>query len=125
MLRQQHGAAACDTDARLRVIFYLNPLLSSRYGYQLMSLATAIAIYFIIWWTVLFAVLPWGVRSQQESGAVAPGTDPGAPAIPRLRRKLIWTTIVAGLVFALWYVVYAYRLIAIDDLAAMLGMVPR
>jgi predicted secreted protein len=29
-----------------------------------MSLATAIAIYFIIWWVVLFAVLPWGVRSQ-------------------------------------------------------------
>jgi predicted secreted protein len=87
-----------------------------------MSLPTAIAIYFIIWWTVLFAVLPWGVRSQQESGAVAPGTDPGAPAIPRLARKLVWTTIVASLVFALWDVVYSYRLIALDDLAAMLGM---
>jgi len=87
-----------------------------------MSLPTAIAIYFIIWWTVLFAVLPWGVRSQQESGTVAPGTDPGAPAIPRLARKLVWTTIVASLVFALWDVVYSYRLIALDDLAAMLGM---
>jgi predicted secreted protein len=87
-----------------------------------MSLATAIAIYFIIWWTVLFAVLPWGVRSQEESGAVTKGTDPGAPAIPHLRRKLTWTTIVAALLFALWHVVYAYRLIAIDDLAALLGM---
>ena len=87
-----------------------------------MSLPTAIAIYFIIWWTVLFAVLPWGVRSQQESGTVAPGTDPGAPAIPRLARKLVWTTIVASLVFALWDAVYSYRLIALDDLAAMLGM---
>jgi predicted secreted protein len=87
-----------------------------------MSLPTAIAIYFIIWWTVLFAVLPWGVRSQQDSGPVAPGTDPGAPSIPKLGRKLIWTTVVAGVVFALWYVVYAYRLIALDDLAAMLGM---
>jgi predicted secreted protein len=87
-----------------------------------MSLATAIAIYFIIWWTVLFAVLPWGVRSQEESGAVTKGTDPGAPAIPHLRPKVIWTTIVAALIFALWYVVYAYRLIAIDDLAALLGM---
>jgi predicted secreted protein len=74
---------------------------------------------------VLFAVLPWGVRSQQESGEVSPGTDPGAPAIPRLRRKLVWTTIFAALVFAIWYVVYAYRLIRIDDLAAMLGMMPR
>jgi predicted secreted protein len=89
------------------------------------SIGTDFAIYFIIWWVVLFAVLPWGVRSQQESGEVSPGTDPGAPAIPRLRRKLVWTTIVAALVFAIWYVVYAYRLIRIDDLAAMLGMMPR
>jgi predicted secreted protein len=87
-----------------------------------MSLATAIAIYFLIWWLVLFAVLPWGVRSQHEEGEVAPGSDPGAPVIPKLRRKLLWTTIVAGLVFALWYVVYTYRLIALDDLAAMLGL---
>jgi predicted secreted protein len=87
-----------------------------------MSLATSVAIYFIIWWVVLFAVLPWGVRSQQESGSVVEGTDPGAPAVAKLGRKLIWTTIVAGIVFALWYVVYTYRLIALDDLAAMLGM---
>jgi predicted secreted protein len=87
-----------------------------------MSLATSIAIYFIIWWTVLFAVLPWGVRSQHESGAITPGSDPGAPTLPRLRRKLVWTTIVAALVFALWDVVYTYRLITLDDLAAMLGV---
>ena len=41
----------------------------------LMAVATAIAIYFLIWWIVLFAVLPWGVRAQGEEGA--PGTDPG------------------------------------------------
>ena len=93
--------------------------------WSLMSLPTSIAIYFIIWWTVLFAVLPWGVRSQQEDGAIAPGSDPGAPAIPNVRRKLVWTTIIAGLVFALWYVVYTYRLIALDDLAALLGVTPR
>jgi predicted secreted protein len=87
-----------------------------------MSLATAFAIYFIIWWVVLFAVLPWGVRSQHEDGTVIPGSDPGAPAIPRLRRKLVWTTIVAAIIFALWYVVYTYRLIALDDLVGLLGI---
>lgn len=87
-----------------------------------MSLPTAFAIYFIIWWVVLFAVLPWGVRSQHEEGAIAPGSDPGAPVVPRLRWKLIWTTIVAGVVFAAWYAVYVYRLIALDDLAAILGV---
>ena len=87
-----------------------------------MSIVTALAIYFIVWWLVLFAVLPFGVRSQQERGEVTPGSDPGAPAIPRLARKLLWTTIVAGILLALGYVVYAYRLVALDDLAAMLGM---
>ena len=87
-----------------------------------MSIVTALAIYFIVWWLVLFAVLPFGVRSQQERGEVTPGSDPGAPAIPRLARKLVWTTIVAGILFGLGYVVYAYRLVALDDLAAMLGM---
>ncbi|HEY2186473.1 MAG TPA: DUF1467 family protein [Xanthobacteraceae bacterium] len=87
-----------------------------------MSLGTAIAIYFIIWWTVLFAVLPWGVRSQEESGTVARGTDPGAPSIPNLKRKLLWNTIVSAIVFMVWYLIYTYRLIAIEDVAAWLGM---
>jgi predicted secreted protein len=87
-----------------------------------MSIVTALAIYFIVWWLVLFAVLPFGVRSQQERGEVTPGSDPGAPAIPRLARKLVWTTIVAGILFTLGYVAYAYRLVELDDLAAMLGM---
>ena len=87
-----------------------------------MSIATGLAIYFIIWWMVLFAVLPFGVCSQQESGDVTPGSDPGAPALPQLARKLVWTTVVAGVVFALGYVIYAYRLIALDDLVAMLGI---
>lgn len=86
-----------------------------------MSIATAIAIYFIIWWVMLFAVLPWGVRSQDESGAIAPGTDPGAPAVPRLWRTLIWTTVAAAAVFALCVVIYEYRLVTIEGLAALLG----
>jgi predicted secreted protein len=85
------------------------------------QIGTAFAIYFVIWWVVLFAVLPWGVRSQDESGAVVPGTDPGAPARTRGRRTLIATTIVAGVVFALFDIVYSYQLVTIQGLAALLG----
>jgi predicted secreted protein len=88
------------------------------------SISTALAIYFVLWWVVLFAVLPWGVRSQQESGEVAPGTDPGAPMLPNLKRKAIWTTVVSAVVFFAWYIVFAYRLLTIDQLAAWLD-VPR
>jgi len=87
-----------------------------------MPITTGIAIFFLIWWIVLFAVLPWGVRSQEEGGEVAPGTDPGAPAIPNLRRKLIWTTLVAAVVFAACYVVYVERLVTLEGLVALFGM---
>jgi predicted secreted protein len=87
-----------------------------------MQLATAIAIYFIIWWVVLFMVLPWGVRSQEEGGDVVSGSDPGAPVIPRLWWKLIWTTVVSGVVFAICVVVYVNRWVTLDGLMTLLGM---
>ncbi|MBX9777980.1 MAG: DUF1467 family protein [Xanthobacteraceae bacterium] len=87
-----------------------------------MSLATAIAVYFIIWWVVLFMVLPWGVRSQEEGGDVVGGSDPGAPAIPRLWWKLVWTTVVSGVVFAVGASIYVYRLVTLDDLIILFGM---
>src|SRR5580704_3708791 len=95
---------------------------SSRPARPPVSIFTALAIYFVIWWIVLFVVLPWGVHSQHESQEVVPGTDPGAPILTNLKLKLVWTTIVASLVFAAWFVVYVYRLITVDQVAAWLGM---
>ncbi len=60
-----------------------------------------IALYFVIWWITLFAVLPFGVRSQAETDEVTAGTEPGAPAAPALREKAIWTTLVAAVVLVL------------------------
>ena len=67
-----------------------------------MSIGTYIAIYFVVWWTVIFAVLPWGVRSQAEEGKVIEGTEPAAPARPALVRKAIATTIVSALLVGLF-----------------------
>lgn len=65
-----------------------------------MSLTSAIAIFFVVWWIVLFAVLPWGYRTQGEEGEVVPGTEASAPArFPMLRVALV-TTVVAAVVFA-------------------------
>jgi predicted secreted protein len=69
----------------------------------------AFAVFLTIWFTVLFAVLPIGVRSQAESGDVTPGTDPGAPASPRLVLKAILTTIVSIVVF--WLLVMVLRVV--------------
>lgn len=86
-----------------------------------MSITTAIAVYFIIWWLALFAVLPWGVRSQHETGDISPGTEPGAPTLPRIAAKLLWTTVLASVVFTVLYVVYVYRWVTFDDLDRLFG----
>ena len=87
-----------------------------------MPITTAVAIFFLIWWVVLFAVLPWGIRSQHEGGEIVPGTDPGAPAVPKLGRKLIWTTLISVVVFAAFYVVYFDRLLTLEGLLAPFGL---
>jgi predicted secreted protein len=86
------------------------------------SIFTALAIYFVIWWIALFVVLPLGVHSQHESGEVAPGSDPGAPVLPDLKRKVVWTTVVATVVFTAWFVVYINGLLTLDQLAQWLGI---
>ncbi len=69
-----------------------------------MTLFTGIAVYIIIWWVLLFVVLPLGVRSQHEDGDWQAGTDPGAPLVTNLRKKLLITSLLAA---AVWLVVWA------------------
>lgn len=63
-----------------------------------MRFGSLFAIYFVVWWIMLFAVLPFGVKSQAESGEVVPGSEPGAPVAPRLWAKAAWTSLVAAVV---------------------------
>ena len=63
------------------------------------NISTAFAIYFVVWWVVLFVTLPFGVRSQHEDGEGTPGTDPGAPVLARMGSKLIWTTLISAVLF--------------------------
>jgi|GEM_PF-63031 len=65
-----------------------------------MSLLACIFTYLIVWWTVLFAVLPWGNRqpANHEAGMAA-----GAPANPNMKKKIIATTIVSFIVLGIIY----------------------
>ena len=81
-----------------------------------MSLLSSVAIYFVIWWLVLFLVLPFGVKSQHEMSDVTLGTDGGAPHQPFILRRVIATTVLAGLVFACVYVYFGVLGLRLDDL---------
>lgn len=70
-----------------------------------MQLFTMFAVYFIFWWITLFAVLPFGLKTQQENNDVVLGTIESAPSNFRGLRLVIVTSVVAAIVYVIWYVV--------------------
>jgi predicted secreted protein len=82
-----------------------------------MGVVFYISVYFVIWWTVLFAVLPWGSRSHHEAGIEVPGGgDPASPVTPNLKKKFITTTWVSAICLAVLIVVLEFHLIRLPPL---------
>lgn len=81
-----------------------------------MGWLSAFAIFFIIWWTSLFAVLPIGVRTQADAGDVEPGTEAGAPVTHNMGRKLLITTGISVVVFSIFYFLTVIMGWGVDDI---------
>ena len=78
-----------------------------------MTWFTGIATYFVVWWLVLFTVLPFGIQRHRDR---APGLEPGAPDKPRIWIKAAVTTVIATLVWLALYAVIESGLIEVRPL---------
>lgn len=65
-----------------------------------MSWLTLTAVFFVAWWLVLFATLPFSLRTQEEDGEVTLGTVASAPKGAHMLRAVIRTTVVSAVLFA-------------------------
>jgi predicted secreted protein len=93
---------------------------------NIMAILSGLAVYFVIWWLVLFAVLPIGLRTQDEDQNVVPGTVASAPTRFRAARIFLVTTVVSGLIYAAWYIAGAYFDIGFNNLPIIVpGLEPR
>lgn len=81
-----------------------------------MTLTSALAIYFILWWLALLVVMPFGTTTQEEAGEVVPGTVSSAPHRPLVARRLIAATLLSAALFAAYYVVWTNDLVMLDDI---------
>lgn len=77
-----------------------------------MTWVTGIVLYIIIWWTVLFTMLPIGVRVPQNP---EPGIATSAPEHPRLLKKVIWTSLVSVVVWLLIYALIHSGLVSLGE----------
>lgn len=68
-----------------------------------MNLFTGIILYLLLFWTSLFAVLPWGNRPP-EGEELQSGNAGSAPVNPRIKQKFMATAVVAAI---LWGIVFA------------------
>lgn len=75
-----------------------------------MGWTSAIVLFAVIWFMVLFIVLPLRLETQGERGEIVPGTHASAPANLNLKRKAIIVTIasvilwviIAGVIISGW-----------------------
>ncbi len=82
-----------------------------------MTVALTIATYLIFWVITLFAVLPFGVKTTRETGGdPVRGEADSAPANPMLARKMLWTTLIATALFAIFYANFEHGWIKLDDI---------
>ena len=80
------------------------------------SLVFGLAIYGIVWFLTLFIVLPFGVVSQGEAGDIVPGSTESAPAQPRIVKKLVGTTVLSIILYAILYLVLTTGMLTNIDL---------
>ena len=76
-----------------------------------MSLVGGIVILVIIWMVIFFTVLPFNIKSQIENKEISKGTDPGAPSNPHLLKKLLITSVISLIIFALINLLTYFELI--------------
>ena len=81
-----------------------------------MTWISAFAVYFILWWLVLFATLPFNLRTQDDEGEVTLGTPPSAPHGRHMGRAILRATIVNLLIFGVLVVLTRYFGLGVDDI---------
>ena len=81
-----------------------------------MTITGALVLYSVTWFMVFFCVLPLRFTSQDEAGAVVPGTPRSAPADYLVGKKARLTTLVATLIWAGLCAVILWGGIGINDL---------
>lgn len=66
-----------------------------------MNIFSGIVVFVCIWWTVIFCVLPIGLKQPEKSDSVS---APGSPENPQILKKALITTAISVI---LWLIAYA------------------
>jgi predicted secreted protein len=80
-----------------------------------MGVVTGIVLYAVIWFMTLLVALQIRVTSQDEAGERVAGTHGSAPSDAQMKKRMIWTSIVAAGIWAIIASIIIFELISLDD----------
>lgn len=78
-----------------------------------MRWTSIVAIYTLFWALSFFFVLPFRLGGKGEE-RVVPGQSRGAPPSFSFARTAKWTTVVAAVLFGLYYANYVYQWVPVE-----------
>lgn len=81
-----------------------------------MGVVTGIVLYAIIWFMTLLIALQVRVTSQNEAGERVAGTHGSAPADPQIKRRIIWTSIVAAGIWTVIASIIVFEILTLEDI---------
>ena len=84
-----------------------------------MGLVSGIVVFFMVWWTALFVVLPWGNR---KSEVVEVGNVASAPENPNIFKKFVITTLLTCVIWLIIYGLIEANVINFYDLAEQMSI---
>lgn len=88
-----------------------------------MQVTSALVVYAVLWFLILFIVLPLRMVSQGEAGDVVKGTMASAPSDPKMKRRFLITSVIA---FVIWVplcaaIIYGYLTVEMFNLYKIIG----
>jgi predicted secreted protein len=89
-----------------------------------MTIGAALVLFAVVWFMILFIVLPLYQPSQAEDGDVAPGTSPSAPANPQLGKRALIVTALSVVVWAIIVAVITTGAISLETMNIWGGIKP-
>ncbi len=81
-----------------------------------MSIFGMVVTFVVVWWLVLFLVLPWGIHAHIKTDNIINGTDIGAPQTPNIKMKFLITTGVAFIVWGFFACIFYMDIVSVRSL---------
>ncbi len=84
-----------------------------------MGVVSGIVLFVVIWAMCFLIALPIRIETQGDLDEIVPGTHAGSPENHHMRKKAIWTTVAAAIIWAIVATIILSGWITVDDVESL------